>query len=61
MIPKPEVYASDFLLSQCSTYRHRTCFLALAINVTVDVGGGSHIAVTEPVLNHFHRHTVCEE
>ena len=49
------------LLSQGWTYCHRTCFLALAINVTVNISGSSHITMTEPVLNHFHRHTVCEK
>ena len=48
------------LLSQGSSYRHRTCFLAFAINVAVNVCRCSHIAVAKPVLNHFHRHTVCK-
>ena len=46
------------LLSQSRSYRHRTCFLALTINVTVNICRCSHITVSKPVLNHFHRHTV---
>ena len=46
------------ILPQGWTYCHRTCFFAFAINVTVNVGSCSHITMTEPVMNHFHRHTV---
>ena len=49
------------ILSQCRSDCYCTCFLALAIDVAVNVGGGSHIRVTEPVLNHLHRHSVCEK
>ena len=49
------------LLSQSRAYCHRTCFFALTINVAINVCGCSHITMTEPILNHFHRHTVCEE
>ena len=48
------------LLSQGCSYRHRTCFLTFTVDVAVDVSSGSHITVTKPVLNHFHRHTVCK-
>ena len=56
-----DMHGFAVILSQGSSYRHRTCFLTLAINVAVNMCGGSHIRVTKPVLNHFHRHTVCEE
>lgn len=47
-----------FLLSQSCSYRHCTCFFALAVDMPVNVGGGSHIALSQPILNHFHRHTI---
>ncbi len=47
------------ILSQCRTYCHRTCFLAFTVDMAINICRCSHIAVTKPVLNHFHRHAVC--
>ncbi len=43
------------------THRSTCVCLADGIEVAVDVGGGAHVAVTEPFLNLFHRHALCKE
>ena len=50
-----------FLLAESRANRYCTCFLALAVDVAVYISSCSHVAVTEPILYHFHRHTVCEQ
>ena len=31
------------------------------IKVAIDVGGGAHVAMSEPFLDLLHRHTLCEK
>lgn len=49
------------LLRECLLHDLRGCGLTRAIHVAVDVGGGAHIAVTEPDLDLLHLHAPCKQ
>ena len=55
---------SPFLmLSSPQRFTHRGARVCLChgIEVAVDIGGGAHIAMSEPFLDLLHRHALCEE
>ena len=39
--------------------RKRGRYVGIVIQVRINVGRGADVAVTEPLLDFFHRHTVC--
>ena len=62
---KPEACASGFafeimLLSQRFTHRRTRVCLGDGIEVAVDVGGGAHVAMSEPFLDLLHRYALCK-
>ena len=63
---KPEALASGFaitvsVLPQRLTHRRAGVCFRHGIEVAVDIGGCTHIAMSEPFLDLLHRHALCEK
>ena len=57
----PFFYARRFRQCQCVCHRPGAQVLGLRIQMCVNVGCGGNIAVTQPLLNLFHRHALFQQ
>ena len=57
----PMVSPLLILSPQRFTHRRAGVRFGDSIEVAVDIGGGAHIAVSEPFLDLMHRHALCEK